>query len=111
MLGASRTVVDGLVREYERLLILDRDGKLVYVADPSGQAIAEFTETQLSDTSFTVENLDHDFPQRISYRSVGRDSVVARIEGPAASGIRAVDFPMRRVSCSAPSPTSSIPDR
>ena len=110
MLGASRTVARGSVLEYERLLLQDRDGKLLYVADPSGQTQTEFTESQMSDSSFTVENLSHDFPKRIGYRRVGTDSLVAHIEGPGVSGVRRVDFPMRRVSCRTRHPARSTPD-
>jgi hypothetical protein len=52
----------------------------------------------VSDSGFTVENPAHDFPQRISYRKRGADSLLARIEG----GTRDIDFPMRRVACGAP---------
>lgn len=101
MLGASRTVVSGAVREYEQVMIKAEGGKLVYTATPSGQQTASFTSTIVTDTSFTVENLQHDFPQRIVYRRRGADSVIARIEGPGQgdSQMRGFDFPMRRTKC------------
>lgn len=101
MLGASRTLVGGAVREYEQLIIKVEGGKLVYTATPSGQQTVSFTSTSVTDTSFTVENLQHDFPQRIIYRRRGADSVIARIEGPGrgGSGTRGFDFPMRRTRC------------
>jgi hypothetical protein len=95
MLGASRTIVGGAVREYEQVMIKADTGKLVYTATPSGQATASFTSTNVTDTSFTVENLQHDFPQRIIYRRRGADSLIARIEG----GTRGFDYPMRRTAC------------
>jgi Domain of unknown function (DUF6265) len=102
MLGASRTLVAGAVREYEQVMIKVEGGKLIYTATPSGQPTASFTSTSVTDSSFTVENLQHDFPQRIIYRRHGADSVIARIEGPrrGGSGTRGVDFPMRRAACS-----------
>lgn len=104
MLGASRTIVGGAVREYEQVLIKTDGGKLVYTATPSGQQTASFTSVNVTDTSFTVENLQHDFPQRITYRRRGADSLIARIEGPGrgGTGTRGVDFPMRRTTCTAP---------
>lgn len=101
MLGASRTIVAGAVREYEQLLIRVENGKLVFTATPSGQQTASFTSTSVTDTSFVVENPQHDFPQRIIYRRRGADSLIARIEGPGGggTGTSAVDFPMRRTSC------------
>jgi hypothetical protein len=101
MVGASRTIVGGVVREYEQLVIKVESGKLVFTATPSGQQTASFTATSVTDTGFVVENPQHDFPQRIIYRRRGADSLIARIEGPAgsATGTRGVDFPMRRTSC------------
>lgn len=101
MLGASRTIVGGAVREYEQLLIKVENGKLVFTATPSGQQTATFTSSSVTDTSFVVENPQHDFPQRIIYRRRGADSLIARIEGPggSATGTSGVDFPMRRTSC------------
>lgn len=102
MLGASRTTVGGAVREFEQVRIAWKDNRLVYTAHPSGQAEASFTSVEVSDSGFTVANLAHDFPQRIIYRRRGADSLVARIEGSGPTGVRAFDFPMRRVSCTAP---------
>lgn len=104
MLGASRTIVGGVVREYEQVMIKAEGGKLVYTAMPSGQRTTSFTSTQVTDSSFTVENLQHDFPQRVIYRRRGADSLVARIEGLGRGGVgtRGVDFPMRRTACTTP---------
>ena len=102
MLGASRTVVGGAVREFEQVRLSVRDGKVVYTASPSGQAQTDFTASAVSDSGFTVENLTHDFPQRIVYARRGADSLVARIEGNTPSGPRSVDYPMRRSRCEAP---------
>ncbi|HEV8356864.1 MAG TPA: DUF6265 family protein [Gemmatimonadales bacterium] len=97
-LTAGRTVAGGVVREYEQLILKAEGGKLVYTASPSGQPTASFTSTAVTDSSFTVENPQHDFPQRIIYRRRGADSLIARIEGPGPSGPRGIDFPMRRVA-------------
>ena len=99
MLGASRTVAGGKVVEWERLQLAEQDGHLVYTSLPSGQTEASFTSTVVTDSSFTVENLQHDFPQRIRYQRRGSDSLIARIEGPQGGSTRGFDFPMRRVAC------------
>ena len=105
MLGASRTIVGGTVREYEHLLIKLENGKLIFTATPSGQQTASFTSTSVTDTSFVVENPQHDFPQRISYhrRGAGADSLIAQVEGPAGSagGTRLIIFTMQRTGCTA----------
>lgn len=99
MLGASRTQVEGVTREYEQLRLSVSDGALVYTASPSRQSPTAFTSVDASDTALVFENLEHDFPQRILYRPQGSDSLVARIEGPGRDGPRGFDFPMARVAC------------
>jgi len=99
MMGVSRTVVRDTVREYEQLRIETRNGVATYIAKPSRQAEASFAATSVSDTAVVFANPAHDFPQRISYRRAGTDSIVARIEGPQGGQTRGIDFPMRRVRC------------
>lgn len=99
MLGASRTTVNGTVREYEHLRLGLEGGRLVYTARPSGQAEASFRSEEVTDSGFTVANPAHDFPRRIGYRRVGADSLVAWIEGPGKSGTTRFEYPMKRVEC------------
>lgn len=98
MMGMSRTVIGGRVRETERLIIRETDGAVDYVADPSGQRETVFTTTR-GDSVWVFANAAHDFPQRIIYRRAAADSLWARIEGEADGQTRAVDFPMVRVAC------------
>lgn len=100
MIGASRTVIGGALREFEHIRITTDSGRLVYTALPSGQRETKFPFKDLSDTMVVFENLAHDFPQRIIYRKRGADSVIARIEGPGPNGtVRGASFPFRRASC------------
>lgn len=99
MLGISRTVVRDTVREFEQLRIQTKNGVPTYIAKPSGQAESSFAATSVSDTSVVFDNPAHDFPQRISYRKAGADSIVARIEGPQGGQTRGINFPMKRVRC------------
>jgi hypothetical protein len=101
MLGASRTTVNGAVREYEHLRLSVEGARLVYTARPSGQAEASFRSEEVTDSSFTVANPAHDFPRRIGYRRRGADSLVAWIEGPGESGTKRIEYPMKRVDCRA----------
>lgn len=50
-------------------------------------------------TMAVFENPNHDFPQRIIYRLVTVDSLVARIEGRIDGKERSSDFPYRRARC------------
>ena len=101
MLGVSRTTRGDTLREYEFLRIREAGDTLVYVASPSGQATTEFRASAVTDGLVTFENPAHDFPQRIVYRRVGADSVIARIEGTMRGQARGVDFPFARVRCDA----------
>jgi hypothetical protein len=100
MLGAGRTVKGDSLVEFEQVRILERNGRLVYAAAPSGQAPAEFESIAVTDTSVVFENAAHDFPQRVLYRRAGADSLVARVEGTRGGRVRGVDFPYQRTSCS-----------
>lgn len=102
MRGESRTRVGEALRETEKLRLTADGDRLVYHALVADQAETSFTSVMVSDSSFMVENLGHDFPQRIFYRRRGADSLIARIEGPGPNGVRSVEYPMRRVACTVP---------
>lgn len=111
MLGASRTTVGGVAREFEHLRISARGDTLVYTALPSGQRATDFIAATASSQELVFENRAHDFPQVIRYRRAGADSIVARIEGPGPNNTtRGIDFPMRRASCTTPPAPSQPPD-
>lgn len=101
MLGMSRTVRGERVVGYEALRIEERVDGLVYVAHPSGQAVAEFGAVEVSDTLVAFENREHDFPQRIVYRRGRGDSLFAQIEGGQGEEMRRAEFRMSRARCSA----------
>lgn len=98
MLGMSRTVRGDTLVEYEFIRIYQRGQQLVYAAQPSGQAPAEFTSTSIADDVISFSNPAHEFPQRIIYRLRG-DSLLARIEGVRNGQERGVDFNYVRVAC------------
>jgi hypothetical protein len=99
MVGMSRTLRNGQAVGWEHLEILSTGEELVYVAYPSGQSRTEFPSVLVTDTLIVFENPSHDFPQRIVYRSLGPDSILARIEGEAEDQVRRVDFPLGRQAC------------
>ena len=100
MLGASKTVKGGKTVAYEfiQIRVLD-NGRLAYVAKPSGQTEATFPLVSLTTNEFAFENPEHDFPQRISYRLVKPGELLARIEGTRNGKARAIDYPMKKVPC------------
>ncbi len=96
MLGMGRTVRDGKLREYEYTRIVETDGSLAYMAEPSGQEKATFALKSLTAGEAVFENPAHDFPQRVIYRRLGTDAVTGRIEGRIDGQDRSVDFPYKR---------------
>ncbi|MGV9014015.1 MAG: DUF6265 family protein [Flavobacteriales bacterium] len=61
----------------------------------AGPAVA-FTRTVANDSTWTFENKQHDFPQRISY-TVSADTLDAHIAGPGEDGEMRLDFHLKRV--------------
>lgn len=96
MHGMSRTVAGASTRAWEWLRIAPHEGRLAYIALPSGQKETAFAATTVNDTLAVFENPAHDFPQSISYRRVGADSVVARIAAVTNGRSRGMDIPMAR---------------
>ncbi len=99
LLGMSRTVAAGRTLEYEFVRIVARDGTLVYVAQPSGQPEASFRMRSSGPREVVFENPEHDFPQRIGYRSASDDALTAWIEGKHGDSERRIEFPYHRVAC------------
>lgn len=96
MLGMSRTVRKGRTVAYEFIRIEQgAGGRLVFIAQPSGQPQASFSLAQQDGDSVVFENPAHDFPQRIIYRRAGDTGLQARIEGKG----KGIDFPMLRTAC------------
>jgi hypothetical protein len=103
-LGMSRTVRDGRFPQWEHLRLEIQDGRLAYVATPSGQTETRFRGVAVTDTSFRVEDPEHDFPQFIEY-TLGGDSIVARA-GMLEQGGRRFSLTYGRVQCPPASPAS-----
>jgi len=99
MLGMSRTVRNGQVREYEFMRIHQSNGDIYYTANPSGQAEASFRLVSLKVQEVVFENLDHDFPQRIGYKLESDGNLIAWIEGTSNVKDRKIEFPFRRFRC------------
>lgn len=95
MLGISRTIRDGKMMEFEFMSIREVNGRLSFVAVPSGQKQAVFPLVRGTATELVFEDPQHDFPQRVIYRNVN-GVLAARIEGEVNGKSRSADFPYRR---------------
>jgi hypothetical protein len=96
MLGMGRTVRGGKTTEFEFLQIREVNGKLAYVAKPSGQAESTFPVKSLTDAEVVFEDLAHDFPQRIIYRRTPGGAINARVEGTRNGQTRGIDYAYQR---------------
>jgi hypothetical protein len=94
MLATSRTVSGGRMVAFEYLRIVERDGGLVYVAQPNGRPPTEFGLTEIEEGRARFENASHDFPQRIEYELNGEEGLRATISDLA--GGRAQTFEFKR---------------
>jgi hypothetical protein len=101
MVGMGRSVGLRGLDDYELTVIQEDGSRLLYVAHPRRQPVATFVATVASTDSVVFENPAHDFPQRVGYRRIGADSVLAWIDGTSDGKQRRVEFPYRRVPCPA----------
>ena len=103
LIGVSRTIREGKPAEVEHMEIGHlADGKLAFVAHPSGQRAVTFVLRRIRDGEVVFENREHDYPQRIVYALDGDSKLRARIEGTQADAPRVVEFPMTRTNCDSP---------
>jgi hypothetical protein len=100
ILGVSRYTKGGRVTSYEFATIAAQgDSDLVLTPRPEGQSPADFNLTKLQPGMAVWSNPRHDFPQVISYRRLGSDSLAARIEGPGPGGTQSSEWKMGKVPC------------
>ncbi len=99
MLGMGRTVGARGISDYELTLIKEEGGRLSFEAHPKDQPSATFAARVLTADSVGFELPEHDFPQRVGYRRVGADSVLAWVEGTMNGKLRRIEFPYARVPC------------
>lgn len=102
LLGAGMAV-RGDVREItERLKVEVARERVTYIADPVGQQLTRFPAVTANGDSLVVANSDHDFPQRIAYRRVGRDTLLVAVSGVEGGTPRGFGLTfVRRAECAA----------
>ncbi|MBC8064376.1 MAG: hypothetical protein H7Y17_06070 [Chlorobia bacterium] len=80
MLATSRSVnASGKMFAFEFLRIVERDGGLVYIAQPNGATPTEFVMTEFSAKKAVFENPRHDYPKRIVYELSAEGGLTATI--------------------------------
>jgi hypothetical protein len=94
MLAVSRTLKGDRMVAFEYLRIVERNGGLVYIAQPNGRPPTEFVMTALSSRAATFENPAHDFPKMIQYTLRPDGTLEARVSD---GGQRAESFLFTRI--------------
>ncbi|MCO5297524.1 MAG: DUF6265 family protein [Fimbriimonadaceae bacterium] len=79
MLAVSRTVSRDKMTAFEFLRIVERDGGLVYIAQPGGATPTEFVLTELGARRAVFDNPRHDYPKRIVYELSADGALTATI--------------------------------
>lgn len=79
MLATSRTVSRDKMSAFEFLRIVERDGGLVYVAQPNGAPPTDFVLTEITLTRAVFDNPRHDYPKRIVYELSADGALTATI--------------------------------
>ncbi len=79
MLGISRTVSRDRMSAFEYLRVVERDGGLIYVAQPGGNPPTEFVLTELTATRAVFDNPRNVYPKRITYELAGEAGLTATI--------------------------------
>ncbi|MGH7179680.1 MAG: DUF6265 family protein [Tepidisphaeraceae bacterium] len=93
MLAVSRTVnTSGKMVAFEYLRIVERDGGLVYVAQPGGAKPTEFTLTELGANRAVFDNPRHDYPKRIVYELSAEGGLSATIGFAKGGSPRRFEF-------------------
>lgn len=91
MLGVSQTVKNEKMTAFEFLRIVERDGGLVYIAQPGGKQPTEFVLVELVDQRAVFVNPRHDYPQRIVYELSDSGALTASI-GFAKGRLQGFEF-------------------
>src|SRR5688500_19753339 len=86
MLAVSRTTRGDRMIAFEFLRIVERDGTLVYIAQPNGNAPTEFRLSAITADSATFENRAHDFPKVIAYAKKADGTLEARVSDGGQRG-------------------------
>jgi D-alanyl-D-alanine carboxypeptidase len=97
--GGSATFRGDTLIAWEFLRIAAADGRVAYHAAPNGQSAHAFPLVAVSADSAHFADPAHDFPQRIVYRRIGADSLVAQVAGQNAGQQQGFALRFARVAC------------
>lgn len=86
--GTSSLVKNGETLFSEQITLTEKENKLVYsviAGEQNGGQAVDFTTTKIEKGDLVFENPTHDFPKKITYKLVTKDSLYAEISGDGKS--------------------------
>jgi Domain of unknown function (DUF6265) len=95
MVGKSDLVKGDTVIPFETIRMFRRGIDFFYEAKAAGQnneQPVEFKLSFFSDSGFVAENPQHDFPKRITYKLINKDSIHAFVDGGPQMPEKKSDF-------------------
>lgn len=97
--GDSYFAKDGDTVFAETVVLDQISGNMAYtvtVPSQNDEKPVRFEMTSVNENQVTFENPAHDFPNKISYRKITNDSIVAEISGNMGNKQESQKFPMKR---------------
>lgn len=98
ILGLGRTVRNNRTVSFEFMQFREQNGTLAFLPQPQGGAQVTFPLKQSTPAKFIFENLQHDYPQRVSYERKN-SLLVASVEGTEKGKFSRQEFVLRKVRC------------
>ena len=99
--AGSSYFVSGKDTSFSETIKVEQRGNQVFytptVHDQNGGLPVEFKLSEASPTYLSFENPQHDFPSKITYTLVTKDSLVAEIFGNMNGKANTQQFPMKRL--------------
>jgi hypothetical protein len=84
---------------FESIILIQKEDELIYTATVPGQNDDEpvdFKMTLANESNFTFENPTHDYPQKITYKKINPNNLVATISGKQQGKETQESYPMKR---------------
>jgi len=98
--GKSYVIIENDTTVFEELTLLQKNDSLFYIAKVKGHnedSPVCFSLKSLNKEKMEFENLQHDFPQKISYQNIQNDSLIAIVSGVQNGIASKYEIPMKRV--------------
>lgn len=95
--GRGLSVENGDTTQTEQFAIRIINEQLMYVARPATEPVIGFPSIKEDKNELVFENKAHDFPSRISYQRVKKDSLIIELNGIVLpQGDRTMKFKLKR---------------